>query len=390
MIRDLRYLLKLLVFSLLLIGCSENETDIPPPGDDQFVDIYEPDLSFKVVGYFPYYRFSLLDDIDMDQLDYLIIAFTNPQTNGSFQVGNGVSISNVVQRAKQAGCKVLISIGGGGLSASQDAIWKNRLNDSNRESTIISLVEFTEQHGLDGIDVDLEGNLLSDLGNGYNLFVRDLRKHLHAKGKAITGAVYPLSVRSNISRTTLQAFDFLNIMIYNAKGLWNLNDPGPHASYEFAEQSLDFWELSQGIPSYKLVFGMPFYGIDFDPSVAKAVTYASIVDVETTYAYHNNVGLLFYDGIPDVVAKTQLALERANGVMVWELGQDSFTGLSLMKAIYEVIDAWPCNNGPVMTWFPDDDGDGYGNHLYPVQACEAPQGYVSNNIDSDDSDPNVI
>jgi chitinase len=382
--------------NLVLIGllttiwaCSNSDTPLPDNEQEQYEDIYEPDYSFKKVGYLPYYRFGLIDEMELSKLNYVIIAFANPNAAGTFSVGNNVNIQSVVQKAKNAGAKVLISIGGGGLSPSADAIWVNQLSGGNRTNTIVKLVNFVQQNDLDGVDVDLEGELLNALGDDYNLFVHELRKHLHAKGKAITAAVYPVSVRPNISKSALNAFDFLNIMIYNAKGLWNINDPGPHASYEFAERSVDFWEYTQGISPDKLVFGFPFYGINFDPSIATTVTYRSIVEENTVNAYSGNIDLLYYDGIPDVVNKTQLALERTNGVMIWEIGQDSYTELSLLKAMIDVIDIWPCENGPVTTFFPDEDGDGFGNHRFPVQACSAPQGYVANNIDSDDSDPNV-
>ena len=40
-------------------------------------------------------------------------------------------------------------------------------------------------------------------------------------------------------------------------------------------------------------------------------------------------------------------------------------------------------------WYADNDGDGYGTVNYIVYACSQPHGYVSNNFDCDDNNPNV-
>ena len=51
-----------------------------------------------------------------------------------------------------------------------------------------------------------------------------------------------------------------------------------------------------------------------------------------------------------------------------------------------------CVNGSCCTpttWFQDADGDGYGNPAVMVSACPQPEGYVADNTDCDDTNPNV-
>ncbi|MCX7649733.1 MAG: MopE-related protein, partial [Flavobacteriales bacterium] len=52
-----------------------------------------------------------------------------------------------------------------------------------------------------------------------------------------------------------------------------------------------------------------------------------------------------------------------------------------------------CDNlvdeGVLATWYADNDGDGYGNPAVSAQACVAPSGYVGNNQDCDDNNPNI-
>ncbi len=49
----------------------------------------------------------------------------------------------------------------------------------------------------------------------------------------------------------------------------------------------------------------------------------------------------------------------------------------------------PQENCETSTFYPDGDGDGYGNGSLSVEACEAPTGFVSDDTDCDDGDPSI-
>jgi hypothetical protein len=48
-----------------------------------------------------------------------------------------------------------------------------------------------------------------------------------------------------------------------------------------------------------------------------------------------------------------------------------------------------CSEGNKDTYYPDIDGDGYGDALAPKDACELPEGYSTNGDDCDDNQPNA-
>ena len=49
-----------------------------------------------------------------------------------------------------------------------------------------------------------------------------------------------------------------------------------------------------------------------------------------------------------------------------------------------------CDGGDLRSWYPDADGDGYGDPGIVITANSAPQGYVANNEDCDDENPDIF
>ncbi len=373
-----------LVCLLQFIGC-EDEKKKPEP----LIDIYKMDTSFKRVGYLPRYRFWLADSIEFDKINYLMLAFGNFNGDGTFTFNGGVNIYSIVNKAKQFDLKIMLSIGGGGFSSQKEDIWVDALSDENRANSIELMMDYIEQFDLHGIDVDLEGNLITKLGHNYNVFVKELREQLHAKGLAITAALPSTYVRSNITKETLDAFDFINVMIYDATGPWNPSNPGHHSSFNLAERALDYWTQTKGMPKEKIILGMPFYGHNFDPDHIGSLTFSDIIKDDPEYAYLNQKDAIYYNGIHMVAHKSQLALKRAGGIMIWELGQDDFSGLSLLKAVDESLAAGDCGNDSIVTYYLDSDQDGFGDIYHPIQACNQPSGYETNRTDCNDTDGSI-
>lgn len=376
---------RLLRFNILLVfilfsGCSD-KMEIT----EDLIDIYQVDTSFKRVGYLPQYRFYLADKIEFKKVNYLMLAFGNFNKDGSFSFNGNADIQSIVSKIKESNIKIMLSIGGGGFSDEKENIWVDHLSEKKRTGSIKAMMDYIEKYNLDGIDVDLEGALISKLGSNYNTFVSELKDHLHAKGKAITAALPSTRSRNNITQETLESFDFINVMIYDETGPWNPSKPGQHSSYNLAERSLNFWVNTKGIRKKKIILGMPFYGHNFDPSNIESLTFSDIIKEKPEYAYLNQKDEIYYNGIHMVAHKSQLALKKAGGIMIWELGQDDFSALSLLKSVDQSLVAGDCVNDSVGTYYLDNDQDGFGDIYNPFQACNQPSGYEISSSDCNDS-----
>jgi len=357
---------------LLLSSCEKKPYSTGP-------DIYIEDTSFKVVGYLGSGGFQFIDDLEIERLTYLNLAFGNPDKDGNIIFSRNADIKPVVEKGHAAGLKVFISLAGGGRP--DTAIWNSHLKPENMPNLVKKLLYYVDENNLDGIDVDIEGNLLPYIGNGYTPFVLELRKALHAKGKGITCALGGTGFHKAVTQESLEAYDFINVMVYDKTGPWRPDKPGPHSPYSFAEDAISFWLGERKISKDRIVLGMPFYGWEFsDP--ARSKTYRKIVKENPEFAYVDQVDKLYFNGIPTIVRKTQLAKEKLNGVMFWEIAQDTVHEMSLLRAVDQTIKAGNCE---VTTYFKDDDGDGLGDPSQPFQACEAPEGYVDNRDDRDDT-----
>ncbi len=350
-------------------------------------DLYVEDTSFKVVGYLSAGNLGSIDQIALHRITHLNLAFANPDAQGDLVFRESSQLPDVVEKAHALSVKVFISVAGGGGLVKEKPYWKSVLEPDNRAAFIDKIIAFVEKYNLDGVDVDIEGNLFPTVGETYNPFVLELKKALHAKGKGITSALPGTYLHEAVKQETLEAYDFINVMVYDDTGPWNPDKPGPHSTYEFAERSVDFWLNQKKIPRQHLVLGMPFYGYDF--AVIGSKQYGQIVADNPADAYSDEIAQLYYNGLPTIVKKTLLALEKFNGVMFWELSQDATNDLSLLRAVDQIINAGDCGAETLATYFADADGDGYGDLTKPLQSCTLPPGYVTNKQDCDDAQATI-
>ena len=346
-------------------------------------DIYVPDQSFKVVGYLSGGNFDQIDSLEINKLTYLNLAFGNPDQNGNLQFDGNYDITPVVKKGHDAGLKVFVSLAGGGRP--DTVIWKSMLTPENRAKFIKGILTYVNQNNLDGVDVDIEGNLLPYIRESYNPFVIELRQALHAEGKGITSALGATHVHPAISQQALEAYDFINVMVYDKTGVWRPNDIGPHSPWSYAVDAIKFWTEEKKISANRISLGVPFYGFDFTPP-ARYIDYNEIIAGNPALAYVDSTGMRYYNGIPMIIRKTGLARKNLGGVMIWEISSDARGDLSLLRALDEAVKAKDCD---ISIFYRDNDGDGFGDISKPAYACEKPEGYVSKSGDMDDNNKKV-
>ncbi len=248
----------------------------------------------------------------------------------------------------------------------------------------------------DGIDIDWEypaspgntGNVYSpDDTQNFTALLAEFRKQLDDLGAA-TGKHYLLTIAAPAGQDKYQkielqnisqSLDWMNLMAYDMHGAWDANGPtdfqaplytspndpypAPANAYSVDHAVSDY--LAAGVPSNKLVLGLPFYGRGWTnvPNVNNGLyqssssmqpasgTYgAGIEDYKvlknlsgytgyrdpTTQAFWIFNGSTFwsYDDPTTIAIKTSYAKNKnLGGAMVWELDGDDSSG-TLMQAVY--------------------------------------------------------
>ena len=287
----------------------------------------------------------------LDQYTHLVIAFVNPTPSGDFigadalacaPAGNGSMISDAQLRALVASAhrsriKVLASVGGAVIPPC-GGDWSQLLGASTREILVRNLVALVDRYDLDGLDIDLEGELMTkiDKDGDYTPFVQALADALHQRSKLVTAATgsYPGGM---VPDASLPFFDLIGIMSYDQVGpTWGT--PGSeHSTYAQAEADLALW-ISKGVPAIKLALGVPFYGRGFGDyregwNLQEIATEFGDRQLDSDVAGQRCGGCSYitYNGLPTLERKAELAGAWGAGVMVWEVGQDLTNGRAIAR-----------------------------------------------------------
>lgn len=288
---------------------------------------------FRVVGYIHSGRqMPDISNVNFQKLTHLNIAFVNPDSVGNLILPDGLDSLITVAHANKV--KVLLSIGGG----SHNPYYTRLLTDSMRGTFTDKLTSLVTKYNLDGLDVDLENDVIDD---NYENFVKDLSARLKPMNKLLTSAVATWN-GEKISDVALKQFDFVNIMSYDETGPWAPQRPGQHSSYEKAVNDLSYWTITRHLPGEKINLGLPFYAYSFG---TKYGSYFSFADIISKFPGNENKdeihpeggGAIYYNGVATIRKKTLLAKEKAAGVMIWQLLQDDPGKYSLLNVIDQQI-----------------------------------------------------
>lgn len=328
--KNIKVFIHLFFLSLLFIGCGKTASMASEQEKDQVIK-----KDFKVVGYV--FAASNLDaaaeKIDFSKITHLNIAFINPDAAGVFAPVSG--LISLVKKAHENNVKVLAALAGG----DPPPHLKDLIKPAARKMLVDGLLLLTQTYGLDGIDVDLEGDFVNGDFEG---FVTDLSAALKKENKLMTAAVATWNSAA-YSDKAIRLFDLINIMSYDQTGPWRKDNPGPHSTYEAAEADFNHWHITRSIAANKLVLGLPFYAYGFGADIPESMSYGELVSTypgtqQEDFWVVSGKGTFFYNGIPTIRKKVAFALKnKMGGVMIWQILGDAQGQYSLLAAINSEI-----------------------------------------------------
>ncbi len=314
-----------------------------------------------VIGYLPAFKGPMMpymDTIDLKKVTHMNLSFVNPDPQG--QIVNGdlmacmdtrehtplplADVQAVIDRAHKAGVKVLISLGGG-IIPKCSGDWPTLLKAENRANTVKNLIQFLDDTGLDGLDVDLEWQVLTaiDTAGDFTPFIQELSAALKKRHKLLTcatasapGGMVPVS--------SVPYFDYVNLMSYDGIGpSWGT--PGDeHSTLDMAKRDIAVWQ-ARGATKSQIVLGVPFYGHAFGSYQLGFHDYKGLLaQYGDTVAENDILGkrcagcdYVTYNGRPTIRAKAELARQNGAGVMIWELTADQPGPNSLLDALHDSL-----------------------------------------------------
>ena len=294
---------------------------------------------FRVVGYyFEGFEDPIEENVQFERLTHIIYAFLIPNDDGSLiGVQYPQKLEKIVKMGHDKGVNVILGVGGWSYKdiPLDPTFEKMASSDDTREKFVENVIEYVDRYDLDGVDMDWEYPDMGQSAQNYEKLIISMSDKLRARGKTLTAAVpgspFPdrgLEAAEAISDNTLQRFDWINIMAYDAD-----NGPG-HSPYEFTENSIAYW-TRRGIENEKRVIGVPFYA---RPSWK---LYRDLIAADNMNAFRDSASSggvsSYYNGIYTMREKTRLALNRTSGVMIWEINMDTLDEHSLHKVINDTI-----------------------------------------------------
>ncbi|KAI8371974.1 chitinase [Choanephora cucurbitarum] len=371
----------------------------------------QPTESFVIAGYFInwgiYDRNYHVVDIQAKKLSHVLYAFANVNTDGTVLLGDPWADTDIklpedktidgildpwkeddqdlhgnfkqlnLLKQQNRHLKVSLSIGGYSWSGNFSSV---AASPESRATFTETAISHLQNLGLDGIDIDWEFPKDSDDAENYVLLLKELRNALDEYQQEIDPTKEPflLSVAMPCGPENYRILkladmaeyvDLFYLMAYDFAGEWDQQTG--HQSNLFGgslnvNQAIDDYERA-GVPSKKLVMGMPAYGRGFsNTSPEPGSSYQGVPDGSwdrgsydykdlpqegaEEYLDETNIASWSYNeetkefvtyDTPDVVrAKSEYIKERhLGGGMFWELTADvpGDDPRSLVHTVYQVL-----------------------------------------------------
>ena len=280
----------------------------------------KPTTDLRIAGYLPDYRVDTLDSSQAAGLTDLVLFSVEPRKDGSLDTGNWTTRRLETSRAiaREVQSRLMLTIGGWNRSDGFAAMTENRLL---RQRFLYSLFVFCEQSDIQGIVFDWEFPRGRQEETSFEQLLIDARGRFSPSGMPVEIAVNPAR---HLPRSWVDTVDTIHSMSYNS---------GPrHATLTQAEADLRSFS-KQGFSLNRFLLGLPFYGRSLK-NQDHAITYAEIQRRFQPKSQEDEAGGFFFNGPATLQRKVRLARKFGlEGVMIWEIGQDSRGRNSLLKKV---------------------------------------------------------
>jgi GH18 family chitinase len=272
-------------------------------------------------------------------------AFATINTNGDLIIGQIARLPLVVAKARANNAKVLISIN------SPSSFKMYTATAVQRNTLIKSIMKIVRDYQLDGVDIDWEYPNTADATDiAFTSLMKELSDSCHLNARyylsaAVTPGRYPGGIRDAVKNELFNYVDWFNVMAYDD---YNTAIPYKHHSdFSLAESSMNYWITNRGMPAGKFVLGIPLYGRSSGPVQGNTtLIYSDILakggsplsdSAVVTITGNPNPYTIYYNGLTTLKKKAMLAKQRANGIMFWEIGQDTKDATSLLRAAADTL-----------------------------------------------------
>jgi chitinase len=315
-----------------------------------------------IIGYVAAFRDmkATMQMTDLSKLTHINISFVNPGKDGSIVTGDTMScmdtnngngegtrsvaeVREIVRMAHAKGVKALVSLGGG-IIPGCSGDWTSLTRPGAREALVADLLAFADATGLDGIDVDLEWDVLTaiDKEGNYVPFTQALREGLTKRRKLLTCATAS-APGGMIPVGSIPHFDYINLMSYDQIGETWGTAGSEHSTLATAHRDIATWK-ALGARKDQLTLGVPFYGRGFN-GYKGGYSFQKVLTISgKDAAGYDVVGkacagcdYVTYNGRPTIRAKAVLAAKETAGIMIWELSEDAAAPDSLLEAAYDSL-----------------------------------------------------
>jgi len=320
---------------------------------------WQPDPAKGAILTYLHHAGSTITNDELDRLTHIALFSLVPGPGGTVPMRTSTNpdswanqLEDTIKRARERDVRVIIALGG----QIGTGTFPESVKPDTRQAFVNHIVDFVNKHELDGVDIDWEYpgyNIQNGVNRGLSIAelyqeVQDFEAFmvLLKQGLGERRLSFAIAMRFtpgntwnlNYTQATFDALDSLHVMTYD-RSVYD-----HHADMEATKATIDAWLNSEriNIDRSKILFGVPFYGRREITGLGSARSYSELISSNPAfYSQTNNVmfqgNRYWYDGIPQVVEKTEFAWDRGiGGIMIWQVKQDmpATSPYSLLNAIH--------------------------------------------------------